>query len=358
MGNKMFGKKSGVTKFKFTVGDNFISFKPFFDMEGSPISCGFVKYNKERSTEVIPEVSYVNGKKIMAVKLRVDTRTVPAKLLNKEYEKALKDLIERKTTTNEYGEVEEYIPFKETKRELKEAIKKRLLRNTAPVPNYYDVILCSELGRGYISTTSKKALECLEQSLDRYRELKKVIKNHLLRNTAPVPGHYDAILCEDLGQGYISTTSKKDVKCLEQSIDGIEDILDFYITDEEVHEDDFSYFIESVYKQDKNYSLHIPNSAKLKDSSDSGNVSFVDALEKEQVDKLLEMGYEFVEAELEMTDVDVTFKMKNWENVFAFEDEAMEVEEEEKQEEISQRWLALEGLYEVLNKNIKTFLEN
>lgn len=301
----MFGKKSGVTKFKFTVGDNFISFKPFFDMEGSPISCGFVKYNKERSTEVIPEVSYVNGKEIMATKLRVDKRTVPSKLLNKEYEKALKDLIERRTTTDEYGEVEEYVPLKETKRELKKAIKNRLLRNTAPVPNYYDVILCGELGRGYISTTSKKDLACLEQSLD-----------------------------------------------------GLEDVLEYCITDEEVYEDDFSFFIESVYKQDKNYSLHIPNSAKLKDSSDSGNVSFVDALEKEQVDKLLEMGYEFVEAELEMIDVDVTFKMKNWENVFAFEDEVMEVEEEEKQEEISQRWLALEGLYEVLNKNIKTFLEN
>jgi len=303
----MFRKKSTVTKFKFILQDDSppIKYVPFFDMEGNEISCGFVNYDKERVDEVVPEYSFVNNKEIQATKLRVDKRTVPAKLLNKEFEKALKQLIKDRTTVDEYGEVDEYIPSKDAKKELKAAIKNRLLRETNAVPNYYDVILCS-----------------------------------------------------DLGYGYISSTSKKDIECLMNCLGGIGELYPFIDDIDDLYEDDFSYFVEDIYKQDKDYDIQIEESAKLKDSSDDGNVSFTNSLYQEQVDKLLELGYIFIEADLSFKDADVTFKMKNWENIFAFEDEAMEVEEEEKQEEISQRWIALESLYKVLGENIKKFLEN
>jgi hypothetical protein len=107
------------------------------------------------------------------IKLQINKRTVPTKLLNEEYNKALKALIEQNEEVDEEtGEVlEEYVPSKTQKKELKRAIKNKLLRETKSVPSFVDIVFDMVSGICYVFSTKKKELELFEEIASEQMEL-------------------------------------------------------------------------------------------------------------------------------------------------------------------------------------------
>jgi hypothetical protein len=298
----MFGKKSNVIRFSVNEDIDLNELPHFFSTDGAELSWGFVDYETKENSPSPCRKTYVNGKEIVAVKFRIDKRSVPGKVLKKEYEQALRKLVEQKSTVNEYGEVDTYIPSKDTKKELKSAIKNRLLKEVLAVPNYFDVYFNFNDGYGYFSSCSEKEFNLMSG-------------------------------------------------CLDESI-----IISSF--NDQLVEDDIHFFIESIYeKKHEEYDLVVDDNIKMTDINQVGKVSFVDAEEKEQVVSLLDKGYTFKEATLTFKSFDASFKLKSFYSIFAYEDEAMEVDVDEKQEEISQRFMALDALYDVIKKNIKLFIE-
>jgi hypothetical protein len=308
----MFDKKSNVIRFGFSEKEP-IEFKPFYDLEGAEVSYGFVDYQtKEYDSKqaVIPFFTNSSGRQVHAVKFRVDKRTVPGKLLKKETDKALAKLIEQKSEVDsDTGEVIPYIPSKGTVKELKSAIKNKLLKQALPVPSYYDVFFISTFdneGYGYISTNSEKVFEYLKNNLEEYYDMR------LLYH-----GSKDEILAETDIHSFISTIWEDSEK------------------------------VESV--------VSVADSVKLGDGYD-GKVSVVDYPYRDAVDSLLDNGCAFVEAEMCLQEGEILFKLKNNFSISGYEDECMLVDEEEIAFEVEQRISCLDGLFTVLDNEVKKFL--
>ncbi len=300
----MFGKKNNITRFRYFDNDS-NKFKAFFPVEGAEICSGFVDYfTKEyEGSTITPSYSYPNGKEILALKLRIDKRSVPGTLLNKEFEKQLKKIIKQNETIDEYsGEVVEYKPSKDMKRELKNAIKNKLLKDMPAIPKYLDV---------YINKTD--------------------------------------------GYGYISSTSKKDIEELENLI--IDNFEEYPIT-EKLDETDFHHFAVDVWdnRNKEKYLISVGNDNKLIDANGEGKVQFAGVDDESMVDNLLEKVYSFSEVEFVMKNYDASFKMKNFDCVYGFVDEAMVVEEDEQSEEVEQRMIALDALFKVVGDSVNIFV--
>lgn len=165
----MFSKKNNISRYKFNTQEPFDFYsRRFYDIEGREYCYGWKSFVDQDTPEGL-----LWAERFQPIKLQINKRTVPAKLLNEEYIIALKALIKQNEEIDEdTGEVlEEYAPSKTQTKELKSAIKNKLLRETKPVPSFVDVVFDMVSGICYVFSTNKKELGFFEEIASEQMEL-------------------------------------------------------------------------------------------------------------------------------------------------------------------------------------------
>jgi hypothetical protein len=318
----MFGKSNNITRFVIDEFDQeAMAFKSFFDLVGAPICSGFVDYNSLEpvDSEIKPIYITSTDRDIIAVRFRIDKRTVPGKLLKKEVNEALKKLIAQKTEINaDTGEVEEYVPSKGTVKELKSAIKNKLLKEVLPVPSYFDCLFVFPENKelpayGYFSSTNDKEFEELKRSVEEFMQIDIVPLGFNQQVELEEESDFHAFL------NYIWERSEQ------------ENELPFYIYEKVA--------LENLYN----------SKAKL-----------VDFTDRELVDNLLNNTYGFKEALLKNWMYDTTLYLKDWYKLYNFVDEELPWNREDgnTEEVIISKMLTLDNTFNHMDNTIKSFLEN
>lgn len=142
---------------------------PIDDMPDHESASGLVRYGDYLSTDFASAI--VNKGPFIACKLRIDTRQIKPSLLKKELLLAERDYLEKKRnhvknqglTPIRPGEEQQKKVFitKDEKTELRESVKLRLMKNTAPAPDFADVVIAPHSQTLYLTNSTKKFKDAL-----------------------------------------------------------------------------------------------------------------------------------------------------------------------------------------------------
>ncbi len=122
----------------------------FVPLDNQEVVCGWCGYNDALSDTWTPDEVWACGADRLRWGFRVDTKRVPASLLKKEVQAAIR---------KELRDTGKMFMLKERKEEIKTQVKLRLIAKALPVPEAFKVVWDATTGYMYINTTSEKKID-------------------------------------------------------------------------------------------------------------------------------------------------------------------------------------------------------